>query len=392
MVMQSYLPFATVDLVADNPIPAVIGAPEFGAATAAAAATEASKRSLISAASSALIYALVRNVRPQHVVEIGTYNGGTSEVICRALQENGFGILHTVGLFDYERVVPIFKSWPPDLRQHLQFYPMSSMEFYYELSARRIRPEIAFIDGDHSYEAVLYDIQSLAKSLERRGFLILDNVSQAGPYYAAMDFLQRDPDWMRCMARHPQWADSTKAFDRERTSIPETDCEILRAPRTYSIASRPTTFGEYPSGTVVNGLRLDVESGAGTLHAQCILRGFGPASAEEIGQGAVDIRAPGTIDLMFSQPVKIEGLFLRCSAEPWLVWTGAAPLQLAKPPALIAPEARSKMMRVVSRMRPLLRYGSSGKQFIVRPKSNSGALRRLALRVLGGIRKVHRSD
>jgi len=329
------IPFPTIDLSSDNPIPEILNAPKFVEAETVIYKTAASQRALISAWSSALIYTLVRNAKPQHVVEIGTYNGGTSDVICQALHGNGSGILHTVGPFDAERVAPIFKSWPRELRRHLEFYPMTSMDFYYRLNARGIRPEIAFIDGDHSYHAALFDIQSLAKSLARRGFLLVDNVSQAGPYYAAMDFLHRNPDWTQCKARIPKWADPNKAFDRERTSVPETDFEILRAPRGYSIGPRPVTFGEMPSATEVKGLRIHAETAGGTLHAQCVLRGFGFHGAEEVAMAALDIATPGTVDLMFPEPLKIKGSFERCSAEPWLVWTGETPLTLSQIPTLI---------------------------------------------------------
>src|SRR4029077_3793128 len=260
------IPFSIIGLSSHNPIVEILNAAKFSETEAALYKTPASQRALISAASSALIYTLVRNAKPQHVVEIGTYYGGTSEVICRALHENGSGILHTVSPFEAESVYPIFESWPHELRPHLEFYLMTSMDFYYRLNARGIRPEIALIDGDHSYQAALFDIQSLAKSLERRGFLLVDDVSQPGPYYAAMDFLQRNPDWTQCKARNPKWADPNKAIDRERTSIPETNFEILRAPRGYSIGSRPVSFGEMPSATVVKGLCIHAESGGGTLY------------------------------------------------------------------------------------------------------------------------------
>jgi predicted O-methyltransferase YrrM len=329
------IPFPTIDLSSDNPIAEILNAPKFSETAAAIYETAAAQRGLISAASSALIYTLVRNARPRHVVEIGTYYGGTSEVICQALQENGSGILHTVAPFEAERAIPIFDSWPWELRRHLEFYLMTSMDFYYRLSARGIRPEIAFIDGDHSYQAALFDIQSLARSLERRGFLLVDNVSQPGPYYAAMDFLQRNPDWTKCKARDPKWADPNKAFDRERTSVPETDFEILRAPPGYSIGSRPVTFGEMPSATEVKGLRIHAESAGGTLHAQCVLRGLGLSSAEEVTMAALDIATPGTVDLMFPEPLVIKGSFENCSAEPWLVWSGQTPLVLAEIPRII---------------------------------------------------------
>ncbi len=330
------IPFSIVDLSSDNPIAEILNAPKFSATEAVIYKTAASHRALISAAAAALIYTLVRNAKPQHIVEIGTFDGGTSELICQALHENGSGTLHTAGPFDVERVVPIFNSWPQELRRHLEFYAMTSMDFYYRLHARGVRPGIAFIDGDHSYQAALFDIQSLARSLERRGFLLVDNVSQPGPYYAAMDFLQRNPDWTQCKARNPKWADPNKAFDRERTSVPETDLEILRAPRGYSIGSRPVTFGEMPSTTEVKGLRIHAESAGGTLHAQCVLRGFGSAGAEAVTMAALDIVTPGMVDLKFPQPLKIKGSFDHCSAEPWLVWSGQTPLVLAEIPTIIS--------------------------------------------------------
>jgi hypothetical protein len=329
------IPFPIIDLSSDNPIAEILNAPRFSETAAALHKTAAAQRALVSAASSALIYTLVRNAKPQHVVEIGTYYGGTSEVICRALHENGSGTLHTVAPFEAESVFPIFESWPPELRRHLEFYLMTSMEFYYKLYARGIRPEIALVDGDHSYQAALFDIQSLAKSLARRGFLLVDDVSQPGPYYAAMDFLQRNPDWTQCEARSPKWADPNKAIDRERTSVPETDFEILRAPRGYSIGSRPVSFGEMPSATEVKGLCIHAESGGGILHAQCVLRGFLPG-AEEVTMAALDIAKPGKVNLLFAKPLKIEGSFVRCTAEPWLVWSGQTPLTLSQIPTIIS--------------------------------------------------------
>jgi len=332
---QPTIPFPIIDLSLDNPIPEILNAPNFSVAETAIYKTAASQRALISAAAAALIYTLVRNTKAQHVVEIGTYDGGTSELICQALHENGSGTLYTAGPFDAERVFPIFDSWPGYLRRHLEFYPMTSMDFYYRLSARGIKPEIGFIDGDHSYQAALFDIQSLARLLARQGFLLIDNISQAGPYYATMDFLQHNPDWTRCKVRDPEWADPNKAFDRERASVPETDLEILRAPRGYSIGSRPVTFGEMRSASEVKGLRIHAGSAGGTLHAQCVLRGFGSAGAEVVKMTALDIAAPGMVDLMFPEPLVIEGSFSHCSAEPWLVWSGQVPLTLSQIPMII---------------------------------------------------------
>ena len=103
------IPFPIIDLSSDNPIAEILNAPKFSETEAAIYKTAASQRALISAAAAALIYTLVRNAKPQHVVEIGTYHGGTSELICQALHENGSGTLHTVSPFEAERVLPYLR-------------------------------------------------------------------------------------------------------------------------------------------------------------------------------------------------------------------------------------------------------------------------------------------
>jgi len=44
---------------------------------------------LLPSAAQALLYTIIRNQRPEHVVEIGTYKGGTSETLGRALMWSG---------------------------------------------------------------------------------------------------------------------------------------------------------------------------------------------------------------------------------------------------------------------------------------------------------------
>jgi predicted O-methyltransferase YrrM len=328
-------PIPIIDLSVVNPVPSIMSSSNFNAIERGILATEASRRSLISAASAALIYCLVRNTKPEHVLEIGTFNGGTSEVICMALHENGSGVLHTLGPFDDHRVVPIFETWPDELRRHLKFYPITSMDFYIEMNKKRIQPNIVFVDGDHAYESALFDIQCAAQSIRRGGFIIVDNVSQAGPYYAVMDFLDRNPEWTRCKVREPKWADPMKAFDRERTSIPETDFEILRAPSGFQIAGRPTSFGEIPSGSTVSGLRVNIDREAdGTLHAQCILRSFGRNPTEQVVSTSCRVQQSGPLDLVFVAPLTAEGSHY--TTEPWLTWVGDVPLCLVEVPEIIS--------------------------------------------------------
>src|SRR6201999_2311077 len=73
------IPFPTLDLAACNdPIAAITAAPEFDAATAFFADNPVATRSLIPPQAQALLYGLIRNQRPDHVFEIGSYKAGTT--------------------------------------------------------------------------------------------------------------------------------------------------------------------------------------------------------------------------------------------------------------------------------------------------------------------------
>jgi predicted O-methyltransferase YrrM len=41
---------------------------------------------------------------------------------------------------------------------------------------------LVLVDGSHEYEFASFDIDAAPKRLERGGFIVIDNVSQAGPY------------------------------------------------------------------------------------------------------------------------------------------------------------------------------------------------------------------
>ena len=77
------IPFASVDMSAANPIGDIVGSPVFSKTRALFAARPAAARSLVSDACQALIFTLLRNLAPDHAVEIGgTFSRvGTSEAM-----------------------------------------------------------------------------------------------------------------------------------------------------------------------------------------------------------------------------------------------------------------------------------------------------------------------
>jgi hypothetical protein len=208
--------------------------------------------------------------------------------------------------------------------------------FFMQIDQERIRPDLVLVDGHHDYEFANFDIEASARRLTPGGFILIDNVSQAGPYRAAEDFLASHPGWRDCGVTFAL-PDKTKAFDSNRSRIPYADFYVLRAPFAYLIGEAPLTFGVLPWGEgQVRGLRLSLAEprSVGTLHVQCILRAFSEARIEEfVGQvSRVIDGAADQVDIAFEQPITAQGSFDQYLVEPWLIWQGDTPLPLAALP------------------------------------------------------------
>lgn len=332
------IPFPKVDLARiPNPIPDIYHSAEFAATKAFFATSPSAKRSLLTDVAQALLYAVVRNLQPNHVVEIGTYQAGTSEGLARALHANGHGTLHTASPFDAERFSAILPHWPPELKQYVRYHQLDSMALFMQLDSEAIRPDLVLIDGNHDYEFANFDIQASARRLNIGGFMFVDNVSQAGPYFASRDFIARHPEWIDCRLGDDPPPSDSRAFDYYRTKIPGTDFFVLRSPVYYTVGNRPTTFGELPwSDKPVSGVRLSLQRqpASGTLYTQCILRGFSEArNMEVIGESELQIdERIDEIDISLAKSIVTDGGFDRYKVEPWLAWQGPDPLALRRLP------------------------------------------------------------
>jgi predicted O-methyltransferase YrrM len=333
------IPYAKVDLsLTGNPIEEIVSSLEFAVTARYFSDSPAAARSLVSGASQALLFTLVRNLIPDHVIEIGTFKGGTSEAIGRALHANGRGLLHTIGPFDSGLFLPVYRGWPEALRNRVRFYSVDSMAFFVRLQKNLIQPALVFVDGNHDYEFALFDILAAARCVTPGGFIVVDNVSQAGPYYAAVDFLASHPEWLDCKARSSQW-DPTKAYDGERTGVSNTDLMVLRAPTAHVIGARPRCFGEVVlQQSVVKGVEIRIASSKpGTLHVQCVLRGFSPTQnveATEMTSVRVD-GAGGTVFAKFDKPLTLQGEFVQYRAEAWFTFIGEGYLAQSAAPKIL---------------------------------------------------------
>jgi predicted O-methyltransferase YrrM len=326
--------FPTIDTQASNPIPSIMQAPEFRETVAYFSAATSANRSLLSPDSQALLFAMVRNLRPENVVEIGTFRAGTSEVLCRALQANGSGKLHTVDPFGGETVPRIIADWPEALCRHVIFYPVNSMTFFME-AKRNLQPSLIFVDGDHDYEFVAFDIWSAARLVAPGGFIFIDNISQLGPFLAGCELLKGVAGWRECSNSVKKYRPG-HSYDLHRASVHNTDFMILRAPSKFVIGERAVTTRQAVVGRkTLRGIAINIAEclSEGALSVQCIVRGFGEKQTEWMSEATADIHDKrGILQLDLKECYHPDDTATSLTVELWLTWVGDRPLELATPP------------------------------------------------------------
>jgi predicted O-methyltransferase YrrM len=270
-------------------------------------------RSLQSDHSRALLFSLIVMTRPKIVAEIGTLHAGTTEVIARALWQNGEGVVHSVDPYGAERCPAIFAQWPAELRRHVQFHAKSSMDFFSRMVLENKAFDLILIDGNHDYEYVLFDLQMAARLIRPGGIILMDDFEQTGPCRAARLFLQENPAWKEAGDAIAAY-DPGKPFERVRASLPWTSFAVLQAPNHLSIGSEVFSRGQASIDvSKVNGLTLDVAAPCkGILNCQVILRGFADGNRwvheEKIEDHlSIDVmQNTAHIDHRFARPLIVE--------------------------------------------------------------------------------------
>ena len=104
-------------------------------------------RSLMDPDERALLYCLIRAIKPENVVEIGTYFAGTTEVLARAVWENGVGCVYSVDPYGAGRVSQAMTGWPEPLRAITTCSFDNSMSFLTQLLQAATPIDFILIDG-----------------------------------------------------------------------------------------------------------------------------------------------------------------------------------------------------------------------------------------------------
>ena len=316
----------------------LVATPAYGDALAYFA--EYPPRSILSDHSRAVLYTLIRTMRPEIVAEVGTMYAGTAEVMARALWENGTGIVHTTDPLGGDRCPQIIESWPQELQRLTRFYALNSMDFFHHLDRQRVTLDLVLVDGNHDFEFALFDLQMSARLLRPGGIVIMDNAEQTGPFKASQLFLANNREWRElgsAVASHTRSA----PFDGARASIPWTSFVILQAPNHIPVGDDFRSWGQVRTKSAhFDGIRLELpaQRTSGWLHYQAMLRAFQDDGAvpesKAVGKLRHEVDRSGTVVHPFDKPLRFaEGA--QYTYEIDLAWepdTGCPPLALLKAP------------------------------------------------------------
>lgn len=199
-------------------------------------------RGLSTAGSRAYMYNLIRATQPTVFVEIGTYYAAMTEVVARAIWDNKKAAqIITIDPYGNDRVPGLIRGWPDALQELVSFLPLTSMDFFAQM--RKVRPQIdvCFIDGDHSYEFALFDLNCAALWMQPGGIVIMDDYDQPGVFWATKHFLDLHPGWREIGGVFEAF-DPGAPFASIRPSVPDTGFLILKAPDAIEVAGAPKVF------------------------------------------------------------------------------------------------------------------------------------------------------
>lgn len=116
-----------------------------------------------------ILYSLIRELKPETVIETGTHRGLTSVYLAQALVDNGKGVLHTCDPNDEWGQVGNFRKFPEIV---------GIVTFYRKMGSQMLREDIdtpidfAFIDGFHGRMDVIPEIKALLPLLSENAVVV----------------------------------------------------------------------------------------------------------------------------------------------------------------------------------------------------------------------------
>ena len=158
-----------------------------------------------------MLYALVRGLRPERVLEIGVRWGSGARIISAALEDAG-GSGRTVGI---DPEPEAFRVRSADLFGRYELLRGYSPEAIPSAVAKLGGPiDLAFIDAMHTHDHVLADFRGVVPHLAPGSHVLLHDAFHQGIDRAVSEVLAEHPGLVDCgfLTRHPQINDAPVAY------------------------------------------------------------------------------------------------------------------------------------------------------------------------------------
>lgn len=139
------------------------------------------------------LYSVILSKRPQYVLEIGRFKGWSSAIIYGALEQNNIGHLFSVDIKDWTT-----ETLKKLIKNRTTFIDVSSNELLDIKQIKNIKFEVFFIDGDHSYNAVLSDLTKSFELSANEAWFLLHDADMAEVLRATEDFLSVNSALIDC--------------------------------------------------------------------------------------------------------------------------------------------------------------------------------------------------
>ena len=140
-----------------------------------------------------LLYALVRGLKPERVLEIGTSLGGSSFVMAAAMEENGTGRIVSID--------PSVNVDPEDSRFHGRFVQLQATSPAAVDEAARVAGgafDLALIDGIHIYKQAAADLAATLHYLADDAYVLLHDSFHFGVSEAIREAVEAEARLIDC--------------------------------------------------------------------------------------------------------------------------------------------------------------------------------------------------
>ena len=114
------------------------------------------------------LYSIIWSKSPKNILEIGRWHGWSSAIIFGALEDLGIGHLYTVDIKDNTNTV--IKSI---IEPRTTFITAPSADILSLDTLSQLQFEIVFIDGEHSYDATLTDLNNTYELLTNEAWILV---------------------------------------------------------------------------------------------------------------------------------------------------------------------------------------------------------------------------